>query len=89
MDEIEIASQIATELWNGRCPDYPVKIMIKSYNVIGNVVVADARIFFCQETDCMDGEMQVGDNHKSWDHPIEFVYGWLECIEECFNAIYE
>lgn len=89
MDEIEVASQIATELWNTRCPDYPTKIVIKSYNIIGNAVVADAYIFFRRDLTCMDGEMQVGDNRKCWNDPMEFVYGWLECIEECFHAIYE
>ncbi|WPJ72187.1 hypothetical protein DEEACLCL_00170 [Salmonella phage CRW-SP2] len=89
MDEIEIASQIAVEVWNKRVPDYPAKIVIKKYYMEGNAIVADAYIFFKDDLTCMDGDMIVGDNRISWNDPISFVYGWLECIEECFHGCYE
>lgn len=89
VDVIQIASEIATELWNTRVPDYPTKIVIKQYNIEGNAVVADAYVFFKQDLTCMDGLMTVGDNRKCWADPMDFVYGWLECVEECYHAIYE
>lgn len=88
-NEIESASQIAMELWNGRVPDYPAKIVIKSYQHQGNLIVADACIYFKQDLTVMDGLFTVGNEKTSWDDPMEFVYGWLECIEESFSAIYE
>lgn len=90
-DEIQKACNIAVELWNERNIPWPVTITIKHYMGEGNLVVVDAVLSFCKygSIQYLDGQFTVGKHNTSWDDPMEFVYGWLECIEESYHLIYE
>lgn len=89
MDQIFEASQLACEIWNARAKPYQVAIGVKGYTMEGNVIIADGTINFHRNGDCLDGQFTIGDHKSAWVQPMEFVYGWLECIEESFHHIYE
>lgn len=87
-DEIFEASVLACEIWNQRHP-HKVAIGVRSFDMVGNIIVADGLLNFYVHDIALDGEFKIGNNATSWDDPMEFVYGWLECIEESFHMIYE
>ncbi|AXC40443.1 hypothetical protein [Salmonella phage S115] len=89
-DEIQIACDIAVELWNQRNKHYQVTLTPKRYLEQGGLIVVDAVLGFNKYSDMqiLDGNFTVATN-MAWDDPMEFVYGWLECIEESYHLIYE
>ncbi|AEN94187.1 hypothetical protein [Salmonella phage STP-4] len=89
-DEIQIACDIAVELWNRRNKHYQVTLTPKRYLEQGGLIVVDAVLGFNKYTDMqiLDGNFTIASN-TAWDDPMEFVYGWLECIEESYHLIYE
>ncbi|AYC62390.1 hypothetical protein vBEcoMSa157lw_00072 [Escherichia phage vB_EcoM_Sa157lw] len=89
-DEIQIACDIAVELWNQRNRHHQVALTPKRYLEQGGLIVVDAVLGFNKYTDMqiLQGDFIVA-SKSAWDDPMEFVYGWLECIEESYHLIYE
>lgn len=89
-DEIEESCDIAVELWNARNPHHPVDITTKRYLEQGGLIVVDAVVAFNKHNDAqvLDGDFIIAAN-TAWDDPMEFVYGWLECLEESYHLVYE
>lgn len=89
-DEIQGASEIAVETWNQRNPHYQASITSRRYLEQGGLIVVDGVVSFDKhgDTQILDGDFTIA-TKSAWDDPMEFVYGWLECIEESFHLIYE
>lgn len=89
-DEIQDSCDIAVEIWNRRNPHYQVTVAPNRYLEQGGLIVVDAVLAFNKYHDMqiLDGNFTVATN-TAWDDPMEFVYGWLECIEESYHLIYE
>ncbi|EHT1484448.1 hypothetical protein KXE51_003428 [Salmonella enterica] len=89
-DEIQESCDIAVEIWNRRNPHYQVTVNPNRYLEQGGLIVVDAVLAFNKYHDMqiLDGNFTVATN-TAWDDPMEFVYGWLECIEESYHLIYE
>lgn len=89
-DEIQESCDIAVEIWNHRNPHYQVMVTPNRYLEQGGLIVVDAVLAFNKYHDMqiLDGNFTVATN-TAWDDPMEFVYGWLECIEESYHLIYE
>lgn len=91
MDHIAEASALACDIWNARNRHYPITFSPNRYSIEGNVIYVDGVLSFCRytEMEVLDGHFIVGNNTSSWDDPMEFVYGFLECFDESFHLVYE
>ena len=88
-DEIFEASKIACDTWNSKNPKFPVAIGVISYHLEGYVIFVDGKINFYRDGHEFNGLFKIGNYKTSFDDPMELVYAWLECIEECYNAKFE
>ncbi|AUV59310.1 hypothetical protein HOS86_gp112 [Klebsiella phage vB_KpnM_KpS110] len=88
-DEIFEASKIACDTWNSNNPKFPVAIGVISYHLEGYVIFVDGKINFYRDGHEFNGLFKIGNYKTSFDDPMELVYAWLECIEECYNAKFE
>lgn len=89
-DEIQEACDIAVETWNQRHPRHTVTLTPQRYLEQGGLIVVDAVLGFNKYGDMqiLEGDFTVA-TKAAWDDPMEFVYGWLECIEESYHLVYE
>lgn len=89
-DEIQESCDIAVDIWNKRNPHYQVTVTSNRYLEQGGLIVVDAVLGFNKYTELqiLQGDFIVA-SKTAWDDPMEFVYGWLECIEESYHLIYE
>lgn len=87
-NELLEAGQIAAETWNTNHKIHKVAVGVKSVMQTGNVIVVDGTVHFYQKGDFLDGQFTVG-KACDWNDPMQFVYGWIECIEESYHLIYE
>ncbi|AFU64416.1 hypothetical protein [Salmonella phage SKML-39] len=89
-DNVELfeAGQIAADTWNAKHKHHKVAVGVKAVMQTGNVITIDGTVNFYERGDCLDGQFTIG-KACDWNDPLQFVYGWLECIEESYHLIYE